>query len=225
MEPLFFQTGADNPLFRFDLRPDLAAGDLIGLGIVLALLLGHAAYTDVFCGKVIRNTTNMAIAAAALAVVPLVYERPLVHLAWAAGIIVALGLIWFIGAIAAGDLKLYSALAILLGPAAIALVFISFVVIIVYSVPLMIRTRRQVRATGQELPRGERLGKPAAAPGIALSVPLTLWAAGVEPLYVAALAGGIVAAAALYRLTLPKLDEGDEADEADSGAAEAKRAA
>lgn len=188
--------GPDNPLFRFELRPDLDDKDLILVAVVVCLLLGHATYTDIMRGRLIYNSTTVALACVCFATAPLIFANPLPHIAF--GLLVLLLPLFFtaIGGMGMGDLKLYTALSPLFGPALLALWFIAAVVTVLYSIPTMIKTRRDAKRRGIKLPKGKRLGSVPAGPGIAYSVPITAALAGVD-LGLAALMALLITVAAV----------------------------
>lgn len=202
LDTSFFQPG-ENPLLNMlELRPDLSATQLGGFVLVLAVLLGHCAYTDIFCGRVIRNSTTMATALVCLAITPLVLteESLRVHALSVVIVIVLLTFIYFLGAFKEGDLKIYAALALFLGPATVVFVFASFAVIILYSLRAAVATqmrRLRDRRHGSVKPFHEYRTYVPAGPGIALALPVTMILADIEPGYAFLIVGAQIAVVAL----------------------------
>lgn len=205
------------PLGALSLRGGVSAGELAWGAAVLAMLLGHAAYTDLFRGRVIRNTTNACIALGALAFVPLIFAHPWHHLLWS-GIVIALIVLLYVGRLipGEGDAKLYGALAIVFAQGTVILAFISFFVVILYGLPLLVRNHveahRQHRSAG--------LTKAPMAPGIALAYPLTLLAAGATWTQTFVLVGvgvGVLLLNLVYDRILGEKEPFDGAKRLDSG--------
>ena len=197
----FFEPG-NNPLLNLlELRAGLSAGQVAPLVFVLAVLLGHCAYTDMFCGRIIRNATTMAAALVCLAATPLLLDPDKLtgHFAAAGVTIVVLVLLYLVGAFKEGDLKIYAALALLLGPATAVFVLASFAVIVLYSVRAAVATqlrRMRDRRAGVTAQKAYRTYVPA-GPGIALAMPLTMLMAGISPGYCLLVVGVQVATVAL----------------------------
>lgn len=213
-----FTIGHLNPLANFGLRHGLGFAQLWMPVVVLALALAYAAYTDLFCGRVIRNSLNAALAMGGLAVTSLLFKDPGTHLIEAAVVIAIVFVMFMTRAMAEGDLKLFAALALILGKAAGLLLFLSIFLMVAYSIPTMYTTVRRNRASGHKAKRGERLGMAPGGPGIALAFPLLLVFAGVKPLYCLALAGIEVVAVGLY-LGMARFNEKALAAEAEKAAA------
>jgi Flp pilus assembly protein protease CpaA len=152
----------------------------IGLAFVWSILLGWSTYTDIFQNKTIPNTASMGMLFTAIAVAPFLYDNIEKHILWSVGLGLFFFLAFLLGAFADGDLKIYLAFAFLLGPAALIAALLSWVVIIIYSLPAIYQSLHKRK----EKNRGERLGIAPAAPGIALSLPLTLMLLGVEGKYI-----------------------------------------
>ena len=179
-------------LLDLHLRPFVTLPELIPLGVIFALLLGYASYTDIFRNKYISDVASLGLVFASWAALPLLWADSEKMLYWALGASAFFILLFVIGAIADGDLKIYLAYAALLGPASLLVAFLSWVIIIIYSLPIMIRARRQ---GGQK--KGERLGVAPGGPGIALALPLSLPLMGVPLFAAAALLAGMILMVAL----------------------------
>lgn len=219
MKASFFLSGEQDTYSLFDLtlRSSLDAAVLWPALLVICALLAHAAYTDIFRGNIIRNSTTLALFCVAVALTPLLWENPKEHLYWVLGDLVLLVAIYVVGAMKEGDVKLYAGLAVLLGPAFFFLAMISWLVILIYALPTMIRARRR-RATG----RGMRLGTAPGGPGIAAAFPLVLLGYGLDPLHVAAMLAGMAVLVGLY-LADSKVAERYGVDEEQSAGAKGER--
>lgn len=187
--------------FEAALRPDIGVAELIGVAAVYALLLGWAFWTDLFRGRTIRDTASLGLVFVSAATLPLLWAEPRVHLLWAFAISAFVFLSWLAGAFADGDLKIYLAYALLLGPLAIPVILLSWILILLYSLPTIVRSLR----SGEKQPRGERLGTAAGAPGIVLSLPLGLLPFGLEPVQAALWTGAMFAVVGLSAL-IARLD-------------------
>lgn len=159
---------------------------------IVGAVLGYCAYTDLYKGRIIPNAASVGLIVGALAIVPIVVADPARHLIIAAVICIVLTLMTIIGVFAPGDWKLYCGLAVLLGPAALILIFLSFAIILLYSVPIALKTIKTRKLSVKKPKAGHRLGTSPGAPGIALAFPLTLYFIGLEPVYALALVGVIV---------------------------------
>lgn len=216
MDASFFLSGEQGRYAFFDLalRPNLDAGVLWPALLVICALLAHAAYTDIFRGNIIRNSTTLALFCLAVALAPLLWENPLHHLYWVLGDLVFLMLIYLVGAMKEGDIKLLAGLAVLLGPAFFFLTLISWIVILIYALPTMVKARRR-RITK----RGMRLGTAPGGPGIAIAFPLVLAGYGVAPIQAAAMIGAMALFVGLYLLDrkLAERYEQMSEDEGDAG--------
>lgn len=184
--------GSGNPLLDLHLSAGVDIHQLWPAAIILAILLGHVCFTDIFKGRRIYNSTTLAVACLGFAVASLAFHHPLTQvLLGLAIVILPFGLSVF-GGMGMGDVKLYAGLAPLFGVATLPLYFIAAVITVAYSIPVMVTTRRKAGAAGEKLPRGQRLGSAPAGPGIAFGVPVTLCALGVSPLHAGVLAAVIV---------------------------------
>ena len=158
--------------------------------LVICVLLAHAVYTDTFHGWIIKNSTALALFCAAAAITPLLFadlDRHLIFAAVTFAVIFVLALVT--GGIGMGDVKLYAGLFLLAGPAAPALFMLSVVSVLAYALPTRVVGRVRARLRDGEWEGkgfGNRLGHVPAAPGIALAVPLTALAYGVDARYVVA---------------------------------------
>lgn len=175
--------------FLPEIRAGVTPSTLIGLAVVFAFLLGYAVWTDLFRGRTIRDLASLGLVFAAAACLPLVFEDPVRHLAWAVSIAFFVSAAWMAGAFADGDLKIYLAYCLLLGPLALPVILLSWILIISYSLPTIVRNAR----SKEKLPRGQRLGSAPGAPGIALALPLGLWLAGVPGMWCLAWTAGLAA--------------------------------
>jgi hypothetical protein len=173
-----FTRGSSN--FLLDLPHQATFWAVAGPAFIAAVLLGFAAYTDLFRGRIIYNEVNAALAFIGLGMGIWLFRDHLgSHFLWFGVSAVVLIAITMIGAIKEGDLKLYLALALFFDKGISFLVIASFVIIIVYGIPGAVRKIRQQRASGNWDQRGQRLGMPPGGPGIALAVPLTLYVSNV----------------------------------------------
>lgn len=174
--------GTGNPLLDLHVASGAGIHEIWPAAAVLAILLGHVVFTDIFKDRRIYNSTTLAVAALGFAVAPLVFSDPLPHiLIGLAVVLLPFGMSVF-GGMGMGDVKLYAGLAPIFGVATLPLYFIAAVITVIYSIPIMVGTRRRVKSAGEKLQRGQRLGTAPAGPGIAFGVPVTLWALGVPPL-------------------------------------------
>lgn len=164
----------------------------VPLGVVFAVLLGYLCYTDIFQDKFVPDVASLGLVFAAWAAMPFIYSDPKRMLIWALGASLFFFVVFVLGAVADGDLKIYLAYAALLGPAAIPAAFISWVAIIIYSLPIMIRAKEE---SGKA--KGERLGVAPGVPGIAVALPATLALLGAPVLGALSLLLGIFAVAGL----------------------------
>ena len=172
----------------------------LGLALlIVAAVLGYCAYADLFLGRIIPNPASVGLIIGSLAVVPLAAADVTNHLIVGAVVCVVLTLLCIVGVFAPGDWKVYCGLAILLGPASIVLIFVSFAFIIVYSLPIAIKTMKGRKLSVERPKAGHRLGTSPGAPGIALSFPATLALMGLDPIAAAALLGAMIASFALSR--------------------------
>jgi len=171
----FFEPTHNQLLNALGLRA-LSTSNLWPAAVVLALVLGYCAYTDIFRGKIIKNSAVMAIFLASGAIVPLIYAHPLHHYIVGLICIVPLFFLYMTGVFVEGDLKLLAALAILFAQGIFVLLIASFLIIIIYGAPKAIQSHRLAHR------KGEKAGKTKvpAGPGIALAYPLTLFMWGVS---------------------------------------------
>jgi len=204
---VLFHAGQSNPLFRLGLDHHLSTATLWPALAVICLLLGHAAYTDLAGGRIIKNGTTGALFCVAVVLLPFLYQHPEKHLIWVGVALAFLAFLYLFGAVAEGDVKLYAGLAVLLGKAMVALFFISWMLIIIYSIPIIVvtwkeRRRRKQQASGDAVidKFGQRLGAGPGGPGIALAFPITVWAIGASSLQTLALIGIEAAAVAWFYL-------------------------
>ena len=172
----FFTAGQNSLLRALTLRHGLGSGQLALPAILLAVLLGYCAYTDLFCGRIIRNNVVGAVALAAAASAPVIFADVRSHFMWAGVMLVLAFLLYMTRAVAEGDLKLYAALAFVFAQGLAVLALVSFAIIVAYGYPYMIS--RHARAVREKRKAG--LTKMPAAPGIALAYPLTMLLAGVS---------------------------------------------
>lgn len=154
-----------------ELRPELDPLALGGVVLVFGILLGFASWTDTRRGRYVPDTSSMGLLFAAIAATPLLWENLSVHLLWAGALGTAVVIAWFVGAWADGDMKIFLAYAVLLGPLALPTIVLACFFILLYSVPTMIKTIR----SKEKLPRGHRLGTAPGVPGIALALPAAVW--------------------------------------------------
>lgn len=184
------------------MRPELGSPELIGLALVYALLLGWAFWTDLFRSRTIRDTASLGLVFVSAAVLPLIWPEPKTHLIWAAGISAFVFFAWMVGAFADGDLKIYLAYALLLGPLAVPVILLSWVLIILYSIPTIVASVR----SAEKKDRGQRLGTAPGAPGIVLALPLGLLPFGISPTQAALWTGAMLLVVCLAAL-LSRLDQ------------------
>lgn len=172
----FFQPGHNTLLHALTIHSQLGNSQL-GVGaILLACALGYCAYTDVMCGRIIRNSVVGAIALASAATAPLIFTDVRAHFAWAAVAIVIVSVLYILHVFKEGDVKLFAALAFLFAQGTLVLLLASCAIIVVYGLPSALRSRALARKEG----RKHGLTQVAAGPGIALAYPLTLLLAGVS---------------------------------------------
>jgi hypothetical protein len=136
---------------------------------VVSLLLSRATYTDIFKGRIIENKINLALFVIGLILTPLIYSNIFNHLLIVFFITLFLIFLVIIGATAEGDLKMYFGLSFILGLASIYMLFISWFVIIIYSIPIAIKTVRENKKSKEPAKFGHRLGSAPGGPGIAIS--------------------------------------------------------
>lgn len=184
------------PLLDLSLRVPATTAVLAVPMVLLALLLGYCAYTDLFRGNIIPNGATGGLFLAAVGVVPLLYENPLQHYLVAA-VLCALMLPLMFSGMGGGDVKLYMGLAVLLGPAFVIVFFASVFLVLAYSLPVMVRTVQRNRREGIKARRGHRLGGAPAAPGIALGFPAMLVLTGM-PLWAPASLAAVMALAIVF---------------------------
>lgn len=182
MNNILIDTLLENPL-----APGITFWELAPALAIVAALLGYCAYADLYKGRIIPNPASVGLIIGSLAVFPLVVADPLRHLIIAAVICIVLTLMTIIGVFAPGDWKVFCGLAVLLGPASVILVFVAFIIIIAYSVPIAIRTVKTRKLSVEKPKAGQRLGTSPGAPGIALAFPVTLFFMGLDPVYALAL--------------------------------------
>lgn len=151
------------------------------LGVVVSLVLGWLSYTDLLQNKSVPNTGSMGLLFVSLAVFSFIYPDAQEHIFWALGLSAFFLVIFLIGAVADGDMKLYLAFSWFLGPAALLAALLSWIIVFLYSLPIIFRT---LKSKEKKKP-GQRLGVAPAVPAIALSLPLTLALLGLETKYVA----------------------------------------
>lgn len=187
-------------LLENPLASDVSFWNLAPALAIVAAILGYCAYADLYRGRIIPNPASVGLIIGALAIVPLIVADPVRHLIIAAIICVVLTLMTIIGVFAPGDWKVFCGLAILLGPASVVLVFVAFAIIILYSVPIAIRSVKKRKLSVEKPKPGQRLGTSPGAPGIALAFPLTLAFMGLEPIYALALVAIMVTSLILSRI-------------------------
>lgn len=160
------------------LRPEVGVLEMAPLAVLFAVLLGFLVWSDVFRDRYTPDRATLPLLAAAWVVPPLLFQNLVGHYVAAVVISLFLLLAWFFGAWADGDLKIFLAYAFLLALAALPVLVLACLLILLYSIPTMIRTW----PNRKNLPRGERLGAAPGVPGIALALPLgiALW---VDPLW------------------------------------------
>lgn len=161
------------------LRATVGHQQIIAGVVIVAVLLGVCSFTDLFRGRRIPNVISVSMIVAGMAAAPMLHVNPAVAYINA----LALGTLLFVAAIATGgigvgDIKLYTALTLLLGPAGWLLYFVSLAIGILYGVPL---------AAAQQSGRIGKFGTPM-APAIALAFPVSLALLGVSVPHAAALA-------------------------------------
>jgi Flp pilus assembly protein protease CpaA len=189
------------------------------LAIVIVLLLGHVFYTDYFKDHKITNTTSMGFATLSFTAALFLYSNLAAHFIFA-GLFIAFLLILFIFAdFGGGDLKIYSGLAFLIGPAVILLMVIASVFTLLFNIPMIIENRRKHKAENK--PGRAKLGKAPLGPGIAVAFPFILLILGLNVLLAAALLGGILLSVVYYyfddKITQKALasEEAEQADPSD----------
>lgn len=169
--------------FSFQLRSGLSWPLLIPAIVSLAGLLSYASFTDLYRQRIIRNWTSLATVILCWSLIPLIFVNPGVHFAWGTIPVIISFLLFLSGGQGGGDLKLYLGLGPLFGPAGFLFFIISSIVVLVYSLPL------GIKSYDRQKPFGQRLGQAPAAPGIALAVPLTAAIGGAPLILVAASTG------------------------------------
>ena len=215
---LYLQPIPDNPLLNLNLTSaDPAALGFMVFGVVLAILLGHACYTDIFCNKIIKNQVNAAIFVICLVAAPFIFASIGSHLLVVLAVYIFLFFIALLGAAKMGDIKLYAGLTVVLGLAGIYMIFLSWLVIIIYSIPIMIKTVQENKRSGVKAKRGQRLGSAPGAPGIVIAFYLTSLAIGLDAQLVGIAAViSLLSVAGFYFLIGPKEPEeelGDSSEE------------
>lgn len=152
-----------------DLRPG-ADNSLWGLVLVFGGLLGFLSWSDIYRDRYVPDVASLGLLFAAIAVTPLLWDNLPIHYIWAGALGAFVIAAWFVGAWADGDMKILLAYAVLLGPLALPALVLACFLILLYSVPVMLRALR----SEEKLPRGQRLGVSAGVPGIALALPLVI---------------------------------------------------
>lgn len=146
---------------------------LLGAIIVIGALLGFLSWSDLRRDRYVPDRGTLPLLALGIALPPLIYEDLWAHYIAAAAISSFVLFAWFLGAWADGDLKIFIAYALLLGLGALPVIVLACFLILLYSIPTMLRALREKR----DAPRGQRLGVSPGVPGIALALPLgiLLW--------------------------------------------------
>lgn len=186
---MFFQLNDKNPLLDLNTSVSELTIPFLIVAFVVSVLLGHAAFTDIFKGRIIKNYITLSLAVLSLALVPFVYNNIASHVLAAIAVIVFVLIIGAIGAVAMGDVKLYAALTLLIGKAGLYMLFLSWFIIILYSITIMYKAVQKAKKTGEKPPRGQRLGQAPGAPGIVIAFYITLVGVGVALPVVLALFG------------------------------------
>jgi hypothetical protein len=137
--------------------------------VLVSFLLARATYTDIFKGRIIENKVNLALFIIGLILTPLVYNNIGSHLLAVFFITLFLLFLVIIGATAEGDLKMYFGLSFILGLASIYMLFISWIVIIIYSIPIAIKNVKENSKSEEKAKFGHRLGSAPGGPGIAIA--------------------------------------------------------
>lgn len=133
---------ASNPLLDMGLRPDLFGSWLIVLGVLLVIGLSYSSFADLWRGRLTPNWFTHGLIGFALLAGPLLFEDWVLHLAIGAGTALVFGLLWQIGGIGMGDVKLYVGLALLFGSAGILIIALAQIVSALVGVPVALLSGR-----------------------------------------------------------------------------------
>lgn len=178
-----FLTPHNNPLIDLGFTSSFPVWAQFAL-VALTILLGICAYTDLYQGWIIKNEVTGAIAVITTVSSLFLFDSPVKHFLIAAAMIVVIFALYMFGVFREGDLKIFSALAMLLAQGVVLMIFMSFTLIVLYSIPTMIKSFKS-RDVAQA--RGHRLGSAPAGPGIAGGFVWFLYFCGLSAAYSAAL--------------------------------------
>ena len=158
-------------LVRPHLRAGLDTGQLTVGVLLISVLLGVCSFTDLFRDRRIPNVITHSLLLAGLAAAPLLFANPasaLINAGVLGGLLFTMAITT--SGVGMGDVKLYTALTLLLGPAGWLLYLVSIPIGLIYGLPF-----------GQAQKRGRmrKFGVPM-APAIALAFPVTLAALGLS---------------------------------------------
>ena len=136
---------------RCPVRSGLGPWELVPGAAVLAVVLGHAFFTDLR-GMIISNRITGPLFVASVAIGPLLAPTPWKLLAFGFGASLVFSALVYTGRFGAGDAKLLSGLAFLFYKAVIGIFFIAAFIALLYALPVMVLAARARR-------RGEKIGK------------------------------------------------------------------
>lgn len=167
----------NNPLLDLGLRPDLYEPWLVVLGVVFIAAFCYASFCDLWRGRLTPNWFTHGLIAFALLAGPLLFEDWVAHLVVGALMGLMFIVLWRIGGIGMGDVKLFTGLGLMFGLAGILMVALAQILSVLVSLPIAIATRQ-----------GRKMPVPM-FPFTALATLIGLWALGAD--------GALVGAGAL----------------------------
>lgn len=142
----FFSPDPDlNPLLRIHPRPDVPEWWWAAcIGLLLAGL-AWSVFTDLFRGRRIPNEFSHSLIVVGIVVPALLYSSWQWNYASAAILVAVFGLGFLLGGVGLGDVKLYLGLGLVLGPPAIAAVFLAQILAVAVAVPIaLVRRNRKL---------------------------------------------------------------------------------
>lgn len=133
------------------LRSGLGPWELVPGLALLAMVLGHAFFTDLH-GKIISDRITLPLFVSGVAIAPLLAPVPWKWLAFGAGASFVFFAMIYTGRFGAGDAKLLAGLSFLFYKAVIGIFFLAGFIAFFYAIPVMVLAARARR-------RGEEIGK------------------------------------------------------------------
>lgn len=137
-----------NPLLDVGLRPGVFTAWLVVLGIIFIAAFSYASFCDLWRGRLTPNWFTEGTIAFAILAGPLMFENWVTHFVIGGVVAVILLGFWHLsGGIGMGDVKLFTGLCLLFGPAGVMIVALAQFLAVPVSVPIAILSRR-----GRKLP-------------------------------------------------------------------------